>query len=293
MAYKVLTNAQVEHFMERGWVKLEQAFAMEDALAGQDFVWRQLSLRNIKKDDPSTWTTPLVHIQENYASEEFDRCNSQRFKDAIEDLVGMDRWALKGFTVMWGWWPVNFSEGAEVPWDVPLDGWHYDGQHFRHFINSRDQGLLCIPLFSEIKPFGGGTLVAEGSHHIVARMLNENPQGLELHEAIQKAVEASPWLAELTGAAPASGDNRIEKFMNTVYRDPAGFDLRVVETTGKPGDVMLCHPFVFHARSQNHLRIPRFMCNRTTPLSEPMNLQRDNEADYSPLELSIKRSLER
>lgn len=293
MPYKVLTEEQVEHFQERGWVKLEQAFSEEDALAAQDYVWRQLSLRGYMKDDPSTWTSPLVHIKENYASEEFDRCNTQKFQDAIEDLIGEGRWALKKSVVMWGWWPVSFSEGADKPWDVPYEGWHYDGQHFRHYINSSEQGLLCISLFSEIKPFGGGTLIAEGSHNIVAKVLSEHPEGLELMEAVDKAIASHPWLSELTGATPSSGENRIEKFMNRTYRDPAGFDLRVVESTGKPGDVLLCHPFVFHARSQNHLRIPRFICNRTTPLTEPMNLHRENPAEYSPLELSIKRCLER
>lgn len=293
MSYKVLTDEQVNQFMERGWVKLEQAFTEEDALAGQDFVWRQLSLRGYRKEEPSSWTEPLVHIRENYASEEFNRCNSERFQDAIEDLVGEDRWILKGMMSMWGWWPVNFSQGATEPWDVPATGWHYDGQHFRHYINSREQGLLCIPLFSHIKPYGGGTLIAEGSHNIVAKVLAAHPEGLAHRDAIRQSIDSNPWLAELTGAQPASGDNRVEKFMNSIHSDPDGYKLRVIETTGNPGDVMLCHPFVFHARSQNHLRIPRFICNRTTPLKEPMNLNRKNASEYSPLERSIKQCLER
>lgn len=293
MAYKVLTEEQVNQFMVRGWVKLERAFAVEDALAAQNYIWRQLSLRGIQKDDPSTWTEPLVHIRENYASEEFNRCNTERFVDAIEDLVGEGRYALKGTEVMWGWWPVNFFEGGDAPWDIPTSGWHYDGQQFHHYINSPDQGLLCIPLFSEIRPQGGGTLIAEGTHHIVAKVLNDHPEGLSHREAVTKSIHAHPWLAELTGAAPASGEERVEKFLNRVYQDPAGFEMRVVETTGKPGDVVLCHPFVFHARSHNKLRIPRFMCNRTTPLKEPMNLNREREDDYSPLERSIRQCLAR
>ncbi len=293
MAYNVLTEEQVQQFMERGWVKLEQAFAEEDALAAQDYVWRQLGLRGIKKEDPSTWTEPIVHIRENYASEEFNRCNTERFVGAIEDLIGEGRYALKGKIVMWGWWPVNFFEGGDAPWDVPAKGWHYDGQQFHHFINSPDQGLLCIPLFSEIRPQGGGTLLAEGTHHIVAKVLQEHPEGLSHPEALKKSAQAHPWLAELTGAAPPSGEDRIMKFMHEAYQDPAGFELRVIETTGKPGDVMLCHPFVYHSRSYNTLRIPRFMCNRTTPLKEPMNLNRTSEEDYSPLECSIRQSLAR
>lgn len=291
MTYKVLTEEQVEQFMTRGWVKLENAFTEEDALAAQDYIWKQLEIRGFKKNDPSTWTEPLVHIKENYVSEEFDRCNTERFQNAIEDLVGVGRWSERGKEVSWGWWPVNFAEGADKPWSVPTQGWHFDGQHFRHYVNSREQGLLCIPLFSEIKPYGGGTLIAEGTHHIVANILNEHPDGLEHREAIRLSIEAHPWLSELAGLIPGNEEDRIEKFMNTTHVDPNGYELRVIETTGKPGDVMLCHPFVFHARSQNHLRIPRFMCNRTTPLTEPMNLHRDDANQYSPLERSIRRSL--
>jgi hypothetical protein len=35
MALKALTKQEVEQFMEVGWVRLEQAFAREDALADQ------------------------------------------------------------------------------------------------------------------------------------------------------------------------------------------------------------------------------------------------------------------
>lgn len=317
MAYKVFTDEQIEHFIEHGWVKLEEAFPRENALIAQDYIWGQLSLRGVLKDDPSTWTQTLVHIKENYSNENFEKCNSQRFQDAIEDLVGEGRWAYKDYRVMWGWWPVNFPQKTNEPWTVPYEGWHFDGQHFRHYVNSWEQGLLCIPIFSEINHQGGATLIAEGTHHIVAKMLNEHPDGIEFTSAVVKGMQAHPWLVELTGisedinpddiqtleqldqliyqvaAQKKPSADRVEKFMNTTYEDPSGIKLRVVEATGKPGDVYFCHPFLFHARSDNHSDKVRFMCNRTCPLKEPMNLNRDNPADYSPVELSIKRSLER
>jgi ectoine hydroxylase-related dioxygenase (phytanoyl-CoA dioxygenase family) len=37
---------------------------------------------------------------------------------------------------------------------------------------------------------------------------------------------------------------------------------RVVELTGEPGDVVLCHPMLFHCVSPNTAACPRFM--RTT-----------------------------
>ena len=40
-----------------------------------------------------------------------------------------------------------------------LDNWHVDGDFFVHFLDSPEQALLVIPLFSDIKPRGGGTYI--------------------------------------------------------------------------------------------------------------------------------------
>ncbi|MNG22685.1 hypothetical protein D3C84_1071990 [compost metagenome] len=79
--------------------------------------------------------------------------------------------------------------------------------------------------------------------------------------------------------------------MNQFWSDDDGFKLRVVEVTGDPGDVILCHPFLYHASSQNHSGQVRFLCNRTTPLVEHMNFDREEDSQYSPLEQSIRDAL--
>lgn|GEM_PF-457877 len=334
--YKVLTAEQVEQFVEKGWVKLEGAYAREDALAAQNFLWQEVEKRSgVRRNDRATWTEPMVRINEVFLNEDFARCNSRRLADAIEDLVGYGRW--EGRTVYgetehqsgFGWWPVNFRLDADKPWTVPLHGWHWDGIQFKHFIDSPEQGLLCLCLFSDIAHQGGGTFIVEGSHKVVARFLASHPEGLELEEALGMLNREHPYLADLTGAnreaTPAGGDakgdtyadrdngeggnpqvntavyaaleaeaqGRIDRFMNRDYTDADGFKLRVLETTGGPGDAILCHPFLYHASSQNRIGVPRFMCNRTTPLAERMNLARENEAEYSPLEISIRRALDR
>lgn len=293
MGYRVLSAAQVEQFMELGYTQLEEAFPRAQALAAQDYLWAQLERRGPRRGDPATWTEPIVHIKESYTDPVFQACATERLSDAIEDLVGSGRWSGRGRPSGWGWWPVNFALGAERPWDVPATGWHWDGQHFRHYVDAPDQGLLLLCLFSEVRPQGGGTVVAEGSHKVVAGFLQEHPQGLELGEAIGACNRSHPWLAELTGADKERGEDRVARFMNQPHTDAAGRRLRVVETTGNPGDVLLCHPFLYHAASQNHRRVPRFMCNRTTPLRERLNLARPQAAEHSPLEQSIRRALGR
>ncbi|MBP3962778.1 hypothetical protein [Paenibacillus lignilyticus] len=301
MHNRVLNFEQIEHFKEWGWVKVEQAFPRETAVSCQQFLWEKLRERGVLQEDPSSWTKPMIYIQEAYRSPEFDQCNTLRMANAIEELIGKERWTDKGVYGIdeihstWGWWPVNFALGAEQEWTVPTEGWHWDGIHFRHYVDSPEQGLLCLCLFSEIAPRGGGTLVLEGSHKLVARFLAQHPQGLESQAAIDALNMQHPYLAQLTGIASgqhaSTAEARIHTFMNTLHRDSEGIQLRVIETTGSPGDVILCHPFLYHTASPNHNGVPRFMCNRTTPLKERMNLNRDDPRDYSPLEMSIRQAL--
>lgn len=301
---KVLMDSQIEQFMELGWVKVEEAFPTVLALESQDFLWEQLIRYGIDRGDPATWDKPILFVQESFRSPSFDRCNSQRLGGAIEDLIGVGRWTEKVLWngdpnrnyPTWGWWPVNFRLGGDKEWDVPAGGWHWDGAHFRHYVDASEQGLLCLCIFSEIGKHGGGTLVAEGSHQVVARYLASKTEGVESQEGIDECSLQHPWLAALTGQAGDAflpGEDRIGKFMDHAYIDEHGTRLKVIETIASPGDVILCHPFLYHTPSQNHSGITRFMCNRTTPLKERMKFDRSDGTDYSPLEISVKRALNR
>ena len=50
---------------------------------------------------------------------------------------------------------INFGLGADQPWQPPspeVSGWHKDGDFFRHFLDSPEQGLLTIVVWSDIYP---------------------------------------------------------------------------------------------------------------------------------------------
>jgi hypothetical protein len=305
MPLKVLSPSDVEQFIELGYVKLPQAFGHAEAMAVQEFLWAKLAERGVRKDDRATWTKPIVHVKEAYNGPVFKACETERLDNAIQDLVGEDRWRTRGEDANWGWWPVNFSVGADRLWDVPTDGWHWDGMHFRHTVDAPDQGLLLLCIFSEVAPRGGGTLVAEGSHRSVARFLKEQQGGIAYKKAMKAFPTWHPWFQDLTQAKvrtfwwggragvrqPEPVSDRISRFMGShPHIDVDGAPLRVVELTASPGDVFLCHPFLYHAASQNHAGRPRFMCNRHTPLTEPMQFNRP-DGRYSPIELSVKRAI--
>ena len=59
---------------------------------------------------------------------------------------------------------------------------------------------------------------------------------------------------------------------------------RFEELTGRAGDVVILHPYILHASSQNVLGVPRLITNPPVMLKDPLNFNRPNPDDFSPLE---------
>lgn len=62
------------------------------------------------------------------------------------------------------------SEG-KIPCARDLSGWHVAGDSFVHFLDSPEQGLLAIPLFSDIQKHGVGTMVCPDAMPAIAQHL--------------------------------------------------------------------------------------------------------------------------
>ncbi len=251
-----LSSNQIDRFIEQGFCFLEGAFTAAQAAAARACVWdRMAAKRGIIEDDPSTWP-PAYDIEEHLATPEVHACFTDRLAVAIEALLGPGRWWGER---RWGLWPVNFHFGTNEPYRIPEFGWHIDGNWFRHTLDCPKQGLLIIGLFSDIEPYGGGTIIAQGSHKRTARVLAQYPNGLTHHELFEH-----------------------------VLAEPLG---NFLEITGAAGDVVLAHPFLFHTRGFKHDQSPRFISNTEAPLRAPLVLERDHPDDYSVLERSIREAL--
>jgi hypothetical protein len=251
----VLRPEDLEQFSARGYCVLRGAFTRAQAEAACDVVWRRMrDKRGIHRDDPTSWPH-AYDIEEHLADPAVLACFSDRLACGIEQLLGRDRWTGER---RWGFWPVNFSFGAEDPAPWPTTSWHIDGNWFRHTLDCPRQGLLVIGLFSDVAPGTGGTIVAGGSHRRTAHVLAEHPNGL----------------------------THLELF-DRVLAEPLG---NFCELTGTAGDVVLAHPFLFHTRGFKRTGGPRILSNTEAPLREPLRLERA-DADYSVLEASIRRAL--
>lgn len=251
-----LTTAQLDEFIQRGYLTLHDCFSREAAQALTDRAFVRLGY---DKNDPATWKSARVHMPtlEGFDCREF----APNAWAAMGDLLG----GAERMKQPCGWsdaFIVNFHEGADRPWQPPsasVSGWHKDGDFFRHFLDSPEQGLLVLVIWSDIDPQGGGTFFAPDSIPVVARFFAERPDGV------------------LPNDIP--------------FKRLIGECREFQECTGRVGDVVLMHPFMLHASSQNLSGKPRFLTNPPAQLREPMRLDRSDPAEFSPVEQVILNAL--
>jgi hypothetical protein len=262
--YRVLTDEHVQSFLDKGYLVIKGAL---DPARAQPWIDRAYARLGYSPTDPSTWAKDIVWMDhENHA---LVRDMAPKAWDAILDVIGgEERLETEVYEMpntghftsvnSFEWtdaFIVNFRRGADQPWQPPspeTKGWHKDGSYFRHFLDSREQALLTIVCWSDMRHQGGGTFVAPDSVRVIAKLLAEHPEGI-----------------------PASGFD---------FKAIAAQCTQFEEITGQAGDYVILHPYMLHASSQNVLGLPRFMSNPAIILKEPMNFNRENPEDFSLLE---------
>lgn len=247
-----LTPSEIEQFIHLGYVMVRGAFPAKLADGILPWVWNETGF------DPQNragWTKPFVHVRKFFQGGAFESVYTPRLRGAVDDVLGAGRWEVPNRS---GWWPVRFPGFDAPPWRPPESGWHIDGVH-QHHLDSREQGVLGIMVFSEIGSGDGGTAIVPGSHLTAARILAE---------------------AEPHGLTP-------DEFSRRVAATPRG---GAIEITGEPGDFALMHPLMLHASSPNTGNRVRIITNKCFPLNEKMNLRRADPADSSPVEQAILRA---
>ncbi len=257
MVSEALTSSEVDHFVQHGYVVLEGCFSPESAQDWTDRAWVRFGY---DPEQPDGWAEKRIHLAER-ASVDAREIAPRAWAAAVELLGGEDRIELP-----WRWndgFIANLGVGDDRPWQPPsseVGGWHKDGDFFRHFLDSPEQGLLTIVLWTDMHHRGGGTYIAADSVPVVARYLAEHPEGV----------------------LPEDFD------FQALVRQCADF----VELTGRAGDVVLMHPYMLHATSQNVIKHGRLITNPPIALRQPMQFDRADPSDYSPVERAVLYALE-
>lgn len=258
--YEYLTPAQAEQFIEQGHIVLHDCFPRELAEEWTRLAWKRLGY---DANDPATWEESRVHMptMNRFEWKEF---MPKAWGAACEILGGEER--VKQPCLVGDGFIVNFKDGVGQPWQPPSaqsPGWHKDGDWFLHLLDSPEQGLLTLVIWSDIDHQGGGTFIAADSVPFVARFLAEHPEGVAYVEGYTR-FDFAPMLAGCRN---------------------------FIEFTGRVGDVVLLHPYMLHASSPNLSGKPRFLTNPAVSLNAPMQLDRPDPDDFSLVERAILRGL--
>ncbi|KAH9861925.1 hypothetical protein IAQ61_010126 [Plenodomus lingam] len=156
-----------------------------------------------------------------------------------------------------------------------LQGWHVDGDFFVHYLDSPEQGLLVIPLWTDIVPGGGGTVICPRAISTVAKHLYDHPEGV------------SPRMTPRAQNPAFEPEDGLKWFNDLAATMP---DEAFVEVTGRVGDVYLLHPLMLHSASNNQLRNVRVITNPPVSVREPFLFDRA-DGKYSLVEKKTLREL--
>lgn len=254
-SFQVLDQPQAQHFLDKGYVVLKNCFSRE---AAQPWLDSAYSRAEADPQRPETWTPERLHLKG------IDQLEIEPFAPkawaGICDLLGGAERLADASRVWENWWIFNFPVRDHRPWEPPspqVNGWHKDGSWFKHFLDSPEQGLLQIGVWSDIEPQGGGTFVACDSVKYVAEYMAERPQGC------------------------------LPKEFKTLIDRCQDF----VEITGQVGDVVLLHPYILHSASLNCSERVRLITNSTVFMQEPLNFNRENPQEFSLVERAVLNAL--
>lgn len=164
-----LSQEEIDHFMRHGFIRIEGCFSQSKADQWAGGVWKRLG---VSPTDKSTWTTEISYMDETKV--EPIKTFAPKAWDAMCQLLGgEDRIAYESAT-----WNDAFivnlgSPQSEGTWPSPADlsGWHVEGDFFTHFLDSPEQALLVIPLFTDIQARAGGTVICSDATKRIAQHL--------------------------------------------------------------------------------------------------------------------------
>lgn len=242
-------------FEATGVVFLRGAFAAEQAAAMRDAVWRRAGDQaGLRPGDPASWAgSPAVNWQGLKRNPVFGPlADNQPVRDALDVIFGAGGWQRPRAGAQ-----ILFSLPSPGPWVLP-DSWHMDCGFEQATWPVRSVKLFAFA--GEVGPRGGGTMLLPGTHRLVARYRESlpGPAGAG-KENWRPFMRHHPWLARLLDGAHLPDHGRP---LVGAAGEIVGVPVQVIELTGSPGDVVVTHLHVFHARSPNTGTVPRLMLGK-------------------------------
>ncbi|MBA3686478.1 MAG: phytanoyl-CoA dioxygenase family protein [Planctomycetes bacterium] len=250
-----LTNAEVDAFVRDGYLAVPGLIPSAVVAAVQPQI---IAALGDTPAHPERWDHGNGYLlKDSPRAAQVGQRFTDRYRGILADLCGPGRFVMPDDFL--GYMPIRFPQPTAPAWRPAV--MHVDGNHFHHHVDSREQGLIAVELWSDIAPEGGGTAIRVGSHRVVSRLLaSHEPAGI---------ASAALSLAAIASAA----------------------HLPVIEAIGAAGSVLFMHPHTLHGSSTNRSDRVRLAGNLCISLHEPMRLDRGDLQQCSPVEWSIVHSM--
>lgn len=247
----MLGETQRSELATTGVVALPRVLSASEAGALEDRVWEHLVRRGIVRDDPSTWPAGFQSkLQGLRQSGVFNTFGTPAVSALLDEVLGAG-----AFTETEAWGPALVTFPTPAPWVLPHGGWHLD---LPGAGNPAQPGALRLFGFvTDVAPGGGGTLVVEGSHHVVRRMLERRGPGagpLKSGQISKRLKSEHEWFRDLHRPHDGRG---ADVLWDGIEID--GVTVRVRELTGTAGDIVAMLPWTMHAIAPNASDRPRLM----------------------------------
>jgi hypothetical protein len=170
---EILNKKEIQQFILNGFVRIENAFSQEIADTVLDILWNDLPC---DRSNPSTWTEPVIRLGMYIQQPFVESLNSRKMHLIFNRLVGEDKW-IPCRSV--GTFPIRFPS-VQKPNDT---GKHVDASfpgndpnnyfEWRVNIKSKGRALLMLVLYSDVNENDAPTVIYEGSHIDVAKLLTK------------------------------------------------------------------------------------------------------------------------
>ena len=249
-----LTTGEVEHFLRHGYVVVKDCFNRSSAQEWIDRAWLRFGY---DRDDPSQWLEKRIHLSA-LASVDAREFAPKVFAAAVQLLGGEERFSCRGAgrtaslrTLASE--TIGLGPRRRRSWRV---GTRTETSSATFWIRpSRDSLPSCCGPICTIR----AVIIAPDSVRVIARFLADHAEGV----------------------LPDEFD------FSVLIRQCQEF----AELTGDFGDVVLMHPYMLHATSQNVIQHGRLITNPPIALREPMRFNRKDSAEFSAVETAVLRAL--
>ncbi len=257
----MLTPQQLGELRRSGILHVPSVIPVRDAAAMCDRVWEMMTRRyQIRRDDSATWKAQrIAGTKDRPKAISFGMVVNPALRAMLDQLLAPAEW--EGVQ-HWGSLLVSFP-GAfpEAPdgWYVPHTSWHFDAPMVRALPDL--YGVRIFTCLADLEPQGGATLVVAGSPRLAQALANARGVAKLRSADIRKGLmQRYQWMNELCSHQPVI--DRVERFV-TKSAMVDDVETRVVEITGRAGDVYLMHPVMMHAASPNCRAMPRIVLSST------------------------------